>query len=132
MLLDPELPLPPDWLIRGSVAAVWLYEGLWCKLLGRAPAQLEVVEAVPWFSVWAASRFLLLLGAVETCLALWVLSGLRPGLCAIVQIGLLATLNTAGILWARRRIHDPAGMLLKNAALLVLAWVGAALQMGSS
>jgi hypothetical protein len=74
----------------------------------------------------------LLLGAVETCLALWVLSGLRPGLCALVQIGLLVSMNSAGILWARRRIHDPAGMLLKNAALLVLAWVGAALQMGSS
>ena len=27
--------LPPFWLIRLGVAAVWAYEGLWCKLLGR-------------------------------------------------------------------------------------------------
>ena len=26
---------PPLWLIHGAIAAVWLYEGLWCKLLGR-------------------------------------------------------------------------------------------------
>ena len=29
--------LPPIWLVRLAVAAVWLYEGLWCKLLGGDP-----------------------------------------------------------------------------------------------
>jgi hypothetical protein len=67
----------------------------------------------------------------ETCLALWVLSGIRPGFCAVVQTGLLVGLNSAGIIWARHRIHDPAGMVLKNAALLILAWVGAAMQRGA-
>jgi hypothetical protein len=131
MLADLALPLPPHWLIRASVGAVWLYEGLWCKLLGRAPAQLRVVEAVPFLASRAASRFLLALGGVETCLALWVLSGIRPGLCAVVQTSLLVALNMGGIMWARQRIHDPAGMVLKNAALLILAWVGATLQQGA-
>lgn len=43
-------PLPPIWLIRGAVAAVWLYEGLWCKLMNGEPHQLKVVAAVPYFS----------------------------------------------------------------------------------
>ena len=28
-----------------------------------------------------------------------------------------------GLLWARRIIHDPAGMVVKNIAFLMLAWV---------
>jgi hypothetical protein len=28
-----------------------------------------------------------------------------------------------GLLWARRLIHDPAGMVVKNIAFLVLVWV---------
>ena len=36
---------------------------------------------------------------------------------------LLVTLNVNGLLWARRLIHDPAGMVVKNIAFLVLVWV---------
>jgi hypothetical protein len=111
---------------------VWLYEGLWCKLLGRAPQQLEVVGAVPFLPETLANRFLFFLGAVEVGLAVWVLSGYRPGLCAIAQTALLVGMNSAGIFWAHHKIHDPAGMVLKNAALLVLAWVGAAIHKGGS
>jgi hypothetical protein len=128
MLPDPLLPVPPTSLIQGAVAAVWLYEGLWCKLLGRGPGQLEVVEAVPLFGPRWARRFLSLLGGVEVGLGLWVLSGWSPGLCALAQTALLVSLNTGGILWAHHRIHDPAGMLVKNFSFLVLAWVGAALR----
>lgn len=127
MLTDLELSMPPVWLVRGAVAAVWLYEGLWCKLFARGPGQLEVVQAVPILGSRRGRRFLLLLGSVELGIALWVLSGWLPGLCALAQTLLLVALNSGGILWARHRIHDPAGMVLKNLALLTLAWVGAAL-----
>ena len=130
MLVDPSLPVPPDWLLRGAVSAVWLYEGVWCKLLGRGPGQLAVVEAVPFLGVRWSAHFLRALGAAETLLGLWALSGWLPGLCALTQTGLLVSLNSGGILWARQRIHDPAGMVLKNACLLLLAWVGAAVGRG--
>ncbi len=119
--------LPPLWLIRVAVAAVWLYEGLWCKLLGRDPNQLTVVEAVPRLGPKVGALFLKALGVVEVALGLWALSGLLPWWCALAQTVLLATLNANGILWARRFIHDPAGMLVKNFAFLVLAWVSASL-----
>ncbi len=122
-MLDIALPLPPLWLLRGAVAAVWLYEGLWCKVLGREPRQVQVVEAVPKLGRFFGRPFLFVLGLVETTIAIWVLSGVAPGLAAIVQTGLLVTLNVNGILWARHIIHDPAGMVVKNASFLLLGWI---------
>ncbi len=119
--------MPPFWLVRVAVALVWLYEGLWCKVLGREPRQLQIVESVPRVGPIAGATFLKLLGVFETLLAIWVLWGVQPFWCAVVQTLLLVTLNTNGILWARNLIHDPGGMLVKNFAFLVLAWVSAAL-----
>jgi hypothetical protein len=114
-------------LVRCAVAAVWLYEGLWCKLLGRETRQVQVVEAVPKLGPLVGRHFLKALGLVETAVALWVLSGVAPGLCAIAQTVLLVSLNVNGLLWARHIIHDPGGMVVKNASFLLLAWLGAAI-----
>lgn len=119
--------LPPFWLIRAAVAAVWLYEGLWCKLLRGQPHEFEVVEAVPYFGPRIGASFLKVLGVVEVALAMWVLSAVAPVACAAVQTLLLVSLNACGLLWARHIIHDPAGMVVKNSAFLVLAWVAASL-----
>ncbi len=117
--------LAPSWLIHVAVAAVWLYEGLWCKLLNGEPRQVQVVEAVPNFGPRIGTVFLKALGVVEVALALWVLSGLAPLLCAVAQTLLLVSLNTCGLVWARNIIHDPGGMVVKNFSFLVLAWVSA-------
>jgi uncharacterized membrane protein YphA (DoxX/SURF4 family) len=119
--------LPPYWLIHVAVASVWLYEGLWCKLLGRDPNQRTVVEAVPRLGPKIGAAFLKVLGVVEVAMGVWVLSGISPVLCAAAQTALLVTLNANGIAWARHLIHDPAGMVVKNFAFLVLAWVAASL-----
>ncbi len=124
---DIAIAYPPLLLVRASIAAVWLYEGLWCKILGRLPSQAEVVASVPRLGPRFGAAFLKLLGVVETALALWVLWGAAPVACAFAQAALLVTLNANGLAWARRRIHDPAGMILKNAAFLVLVWISAAI-----
>jgi len=120
-------PPPPLWLIRAAVAGVWLYEGLWCKLLGREARQLQIVESVPTLRARMGALFLKGLGAVELLIALWILTGVAPLACAVAQTLLLVSLNANGILWARHLIHDPAGMVVKNFAFLVLAWVAASL-----
>jgi hypothetical protein len=119
--------LPPSWLIRAAVSAVWLYEGLWCKLLRGEPHQFRIVEAVPRLGPRLGAAFLRALGAVEVGLALWALSGVFPIPSAAVQTLLLVTLNANGLLWARPIIHDPGGMVVKNFAFLVLVWVSASL-----
>jgi DoxX-like family len=117
-------------VIRASVAAVWLYEGLWCKLLGRVPSQVQVVTAVPRLGPRFGLPFLKGLGLAEAALAMWVMAGIAPGTCALVQTSLLVVLNTNGLLWARHIIHDPGGMVVKNIAFIVLVWVCGALPGG--
>ena len=124
------LVFPPLVVIRACVAAVWLYEGLWCKILGRLPSQTEVVTAVPRLGPRFGSLFLKALGIVEVTIAVWVMVGVAPALCAIVQTALLVVLNANGLLWARHIIHDPIGMVVKNTAFLVLAWVCGAIPGG--
>jgi len=123
--------MPPYWLIRAAVAAVWLYEGLWCKLLRGEPRELEVVKAVPRYGPRFGVPFLMALGVVEVAIAMWVLSGAAPLLCAIAQTVLLVSLNANGLIWSRHVIHDPRGMIVKNFAFLILAWVAASLPAGS-
>jgi hypothetical protein len=110
-------------LIRTAVAAVWLYEGLWCKLLGGEARQLEVVSAVPGYGPRVGAHFLKVLGVVEVALAAWVMLGSWPVLAAVAQTALLIALNTSGLLFARHIIHDPGGMVVKNFSFLVLVWV---------
>jgi len=121
----PADPMPPLLLIQIAVAAVWLYEGMWCKVLGRSAHELEVVEATPLFSKRQAWWFLKLLGVYESLLAVWVMTGWQPVWCALVQTLTLIGLNSAGLLFSRHLIPDPAGMVVKNIAFLVLAWVAA-------
>lgn len=127
---DIAIIFPPLVLIRSSITCVWLYEGLWCKVLGRMQSQLEVVSAVPWLSPRLGPPLLKAIGVAEVALAVWVMSGIAPGICAVVQTVLLVALNTNGLLWARRVIHDPAGMVVKNIAFLVLVWVCGAITGG--
>jgi len=127
---DIAIAFPPLIVIRASVAAVWLYEGLWCKVLGRVRSQVDVVTAVPRLGPRFGAPFLKALGVVEISLAIWVMTGIDPGLCAIVQTSLLVVLNANGLMWARHVIHEPAGMVVKNTAFLVLVWVGGAIPGG--
>jgi len=119
--------LPPFWLIRVAVAAVWIYEGLWCKLLRGQPHELEVVRAAPYFGPRVGAFFLQTLGLVEVGLGIWTASAVAPLQCAIAQTSLLVALNAGGLLFARRIIHDPGGKVVKNFAFLVLVWVMAGL-----
>ena len=123
--MNPAHFLVPLWAVHVAVAAVWFYEGLWCKLFNGEPNQVRVIEAVPGYGPQLGARLLKLLGVAEGAIGIWVLIGVAPILCAIVQTVLLVTLNGCGLLWARHLIHDPAGMVIKNFAFLVLVWVSA-------
>ena len=130
--MSAMVALPPLWLLQAAVAAVWLYEGLWCKVLARSPHEFEVVEQVPFLARSTSHALLRLLGVLEALLGAWVLSGWQPVAAALVQTGMLIGLNASGIYFSRDRIPDPAGMVVKNAAFLVLAWVTAAMTVAAA
>jgi uncharacterized membrane protein YphA (DoxX/SURF4 family) len=112
-------------LPRAAIASIWLYQGLWCKLLGRMPHHQEVVGMVPFLNASQAHWTLIALGSLECVVAAWVLSGIRARQAALMQTFLLGSMNAAGLFWASRAIPDPAGMLFQNFAFVLLAWVAA-------
>jgi uncharacterized membrane protein YphA (DoxX/SURF4 family) len=111
---------------RAAVAVVWLYEGLWCKVLGGDGDQQAIVAAVPLLPPALAGAALTGLGLAETALAVWVLTGRRARAAAVTQTVLLVAFNAGGLLFAADRIDDAGRMLTANAALLTLAWLLAA------
>jgi hypothetical protein len=81
------------------------------------------VGAVPFLTTRSVRLLLLALGAAECLLGVWVISGQHAYAAALVQTLLLAGMNAGGLLWAADAIPDPGGMLTRNAAFLVLAWI---------
>jgi hypothetical protein len=129
LLPDMASLVPPGQFGRrfpaAAVAGVWLYHGLWCKLLRQCPDQSRIVAAVPGLGGRRADAVLLGLGVVETALAVWVLSGARPRLAAGVGTALVAGMNAGGLAFGRRHIPAPRALVLENLGFLGLAWLAA-------
>ena len=109
-------------LPAAAVAGVWLYHGLWCKVLGGCPEQLRIVERVPGLPRRLARGLLTALGLVEVGFAAWVVSARRPRLAALAQTAAIAAMNGGGIAWAREHIPAPRALLAENAAFVALLW----------
>jgi hypothetical protein len=109
-------------LARVAIALVWLYQGLWCKVLGGEAQHLVVISAVPFIGPTAGRMVLVALGLFECGLGVWVLTGRRLVQAAIVQTLLLVAMNAGAIVWSRSLLPDPIGMLLQNFAFVVLIW----------
>jgi hypothetical protein len=105
-----------------AVAGVWLYHGFWCKVAGRCPDQLRIVEDLPWVPRRLAKPALVALGFVEIALSAWVVSGRRPRGAAAAETSLLAVMNGGGLIWGRRHIPAPNALLAENIAFLALLW----------
>lgn len=122
-MLD-RAPLLP--LARLAIALVWLYNGLWCKLLGGCPDHAEIVAGAAADVGLPAAPVLWALGGAETAIALWVLSGRAPRAAAWTQTLLLVAMNGAGLLFGAEAIPRPGGLVVHNLVFLVLVWAVAA------
>ena len=89
-------------LIRKSltyfIAAVWLYFGLFCKVLNFQPRHEQIVARI--LGNEYAHIFTKAIGVSEILMAIWVLSGIRSRFCTITQITLVATMNTIEFFYA--------------------------------
>jgi DoxX-like family len=72
-------------------ALVWLANGLWCKLLNGVPRHRSIVAEI--LGATYATPLTFAIGALEVLMAIWIISGIRPRLCVILQIVTIATMN---------------------------------------
>jgi uncharacterized membrane protein YphA (DoxX/SURF4 family) len=79
-------------LLRYLIALVWLANGLFCKLLHLVPRHEAIVARI--LEPAHAGVLTRLIGLGEIGIALWVASGIRSRWCALVQIGLVLSMNT--------------------------------------
>lgn len=98
--------------VRMVVAATWLYQGLWLKVIALDPHHLAIVESVG--GPVPPLLFLRAIGLGETLLGLAVLSGVWHRFIAAFQIVLLAVMNTLGILFGGGNIERPLGLVMQN------------------
>ena len=106
--------------VRLSMALVWLYNGLWLKIVAHDAHHRAIVAAV-FGADWRANLALLLIGCAETLLGLGIASGIAWRLVNIVQIGVLLAMNLVGIFFGGGEIAHPLGLLIQNLPLFCCA-----------
>jgi uncharacterized membrane protein YphA (DoxX/SURF4 family) len=102
------------------VGSVWIFHGLYSKILNGIPRHRAIVGRVLG-DEWA-TPMTMAVGILEITLGLWALSGWRRRECALVQTLAIVTMNSLEIARARDLLLSAPGMLLLNATFLVLVW----------
>lgn len=82
-------------LLTYAIALVWLLNGLFCKLLNFVPRHQQIVGRI----LGDDHSFILIkiIGALEVLMVVWILSGIKPRLCALMQILIIGTMNVIEI-----------------------------------
>ena len=117
-------PFPGPWrrLARLGAAAVWVHQGLWCKVLSDDPTHREVLASVPGLSGKRARHAATSLGLAETALAAVVVGGGGRRSVAVLQTAVVVAFNAGGLTVGRAHIERPARLMVRNAAFLALVW----------
>ena len=76
------------------IAMVWIANGLFCKVLNFVPRHQEIVGEILKLDRPSANLFTILIGFSEIIMAIWIISGYKTKFNAIVQILVIATMNT--------------------------------------
>jgi uncharacterized membrane protein YphA (DoxX/SURF4 family) len=79
-------------ILKMLIAAVWLINGLVCKVLNLVPRHEQIVANI--LGAEHSRTFTLLIGFAEIGMGIWILSGIWPKLNAITQIVIIVAMNT--------------------------------------
>ena len=112
-----------DKAARLAIALVWLYNGLWCKLLARCSSHEEIIASAAVPLGFHTRLVMVGIGAGEVMLAVWVLSGRKLRLAAWVQTLVLVAMNGAGLAWGAEEIPNLGALLVQNLVFLTLVWI---------
>ena len=78
-------------LLNYFIAAVWIINGLFCKVLNLVPRHQEIVARI--LGNEHARLLTIAIGISEIAMAVWILSGIKRRLSAITQILVIAIMN---------------------------------------
>src|SRR5688572_22942878 len=78
-------------LLTIGIAAIWIANGLFCKVLNLVPRHELIVAKI--LGSENAPSLTIIIGCLEILMAVWILSDLRSGFNAIVQVLGIATMN---------------------------------------
>ena len=110
-------------LITVVIGSVWIFHGLYSKILDGIPRHRAIVGRIigeEWAIVGTTT-----IGGMEVMLGIWALSRWRRRDCAWVQTLAIIAMNSVEIVRARDLLISATGMLLLNAAFLLLVWTWA-------
>lgn len=107
-------------MLRIVTAGIWIMFGLVFKVLDVVPRHREIVAVVLGEGV--AGPVILLVGVAETLMGVWVLSCIRPRLCAAVQTAAIVTMNALELSLARHLLLSPLLMVCANVVFLTMVW----------
>ena len=78
-------------LLNYCIAAVWLVNGLFCKVLNLVPRHKKIVARI--LGEEQGPMWTLVIGSGEIGMAIWILSGVATRFNVIVQIIIIVTMN---------------------------------------
>lgn len=104
-------------ILHTIIGLVWLINGLICKVLNYVPRHQEIVGEI--LGIDYAGGLTKAIGISEIIMALWIFSGIKSRVNAILQITIIATMNILEfllipelLLWGRFNILFAALMVL--------------------
>lgn len=91
------------------IAAVWFVNGFFCKVLNLVPRHEQIVARI--LGTEYSQTLTIVIGLVEIAMSVWILTGFKSKLNAVVQITVVAIMNIIEftvvpdlLLWGRLNI----------------------------
>lgn len=110
--------------VRVFIAGVWIFHGLFSKILDGIPRHRLIVGKILGDEFAAPAT--ILIGCLEILLGCWGLSGKYRKPCAGLMTMALVSMNTLEIILARELLISAVGMVLLNLAFIAMIWWWAA------
>jgi DoxX-like family len=115
--------MKPSPVARILFAAVWLVNGVWCKILDGVPRHREIVARI--LGEEHAFLFTRMIGLGEVFMAAWILSGIRWKWSCAAQIATVVVMNVIEfIVVPDLLLFGRFNSLVALAYIMVIAWTG--------
>ena len=110
-------------LLGAAIASVWIFHGLYSKVLRGIPRHQQIVARV--LGDGLAGTATIAVGLLEVLLGVWILTGRKRPVCALVQTLAIVGMNTLEIVLANDLLISATGMVALNFVFLGFVWLWA-------